>query len=146
MIEEALEEFQRRCREESGTGSSRSRINMSMLGQLLASYGIITSRDQLINILSSCTRHRLEEEADNTESNGDEGFERLVTFDDLLTSIPLWKLISVSRGTHTHWVQKLPIGMITIFGSCMFPWRLDTKGYLCSDLRATCFPGCPLLE
>jgi len=70
-------------------------VNAPTLAKLLATYGIIPSKAQVNHILSACTRCHQEDDAEGEDN--DDAVDRLVTFDDLLTSIPLWKLIAVSR-------------------------------------------------
>jgi len=102
LIERALEEFKNRIREKSGAPEGvRARIDVTGLEKVLRSYGI-TASDDILEVItaSSCGRSRRPSWATAAMSGHIEtpssNYEQLVTFDDLLTSTELWKLIAVS--------------------------------------------------
>ena len=113
LIERALAGFKHRMREKSGIGPGfRVRITASTLEKVLASYGITVTEIQLQHIMSSCSwagckraNSKVNPIADG-EGGGDDVTERPVSFQELLTSVPLWRLIAVSWSGSQHCQRK----------------------------------------
>lgn len=107
LIENALASFKRHVHEASCTvlpAGRKPKVDASQLGSVLAaSYGITASPDQLDHIINCCARNASLRKLDSKEplsspppiASNDPS--RRVTFDELMTSAPLWRLIAVSK-------------------------------------------------
>jgi len=101
LIEKALEGFKSRMRDKSGAPPGyRVKVNGHLLGEVLASYGIFVSNDELRHVFSGCHWGR-------KEATSQDIMKRHATFDMLLTSIPLWRLILVRRQLYSNLFCKL---------------------------------------
>lgn len=109
LIEKVLFGFKKRVREISKAPLGRkARIDSVRLGYVLNSYDLSPSQDQLSHFLECCAKNVKISKVDRDMSTdphdlrSDSNVQRQVTFDELLTSVPLWRYIAVSRFDIRH--------------------------------------------
>ena len=99
VVEKALAGFRQRLRDNSTPGS-RSRVDASGLEGILFSYGITVEKETLDQFIRTCLKD-VGREANRSHATGGDA-SRLVTFDQLVACVPLWRMIGVSGGSIGH--------------------------------------------
>lgn len=95
LIESAMEEFKRRIKESSSAPScTRTMVDAALLVKVLASYGIVAAKEDLMALLASNEDKGIIE---RDEMEMSEDGDNAVPFDELLTCIGLWKMVVVSE-------------------------------------------------
>lgn len=107
MMERSLSNFKARVRQKGSSGTThRAKINHIQLVDILNDYGFVVNEEEAYKMVQACSerrkhgdsRHGYEEyDEEDEEVKSEHQAGRLVNFEELLTSLPLWKAVAVSH-------------------------------------------------